>query len=72
MILRVNQVLGADNEHLARLLHRVINAKSLFEIAGQRLFAVDVLAGIERIDRDICMPIVHGGHNHGIDIFAFQ
>ena len=40
--------------------------------AGERLFDVDVAAGVEGVDRDVLMPVVGRGNEDGIEVFGVE
>ena len=40
--------------------------------AGQRLFDVEILAGVERVDGDGGVPMIRNAHERGIDIFLLD
>ena len=40
----------------------------LVDGVGQRLFAIDVLARVERIQRTLPMPVVNRGDEHGVNV----
>ena len=62
----------ADRENLPGLLHGVMDLERLFQIARHRLFAIDVLAGVHRIDGDRSVPRIVGGNDDSVDVAAFQ
>ena len=49
-----------------------ITAVAFFERMHHRLFAVNVLARMQRIDRDALVPVVGRGDDYGVHIGARQ
>src|SRR5205814_704142 len=39
---------------------------------GERLFDVDVLAGLQRVDRYRLVPVIGRGDDHGVDVAAVE
>ena len=65
-------VLAAHLKHLAAALLGGDHALAFLHHLHHRLLAVHVLAGIERIGRNLRVPVIGGGDNDGVDIFARQ
>ena len=42
------------------------------DVVGERLFAIDILAGVQCGDGDEGMPVVRCGDDDGVDILALQ
>jgi hypothetical protein len=54
------------------LAHGSHQRQALLGQRGHRLFDVNVLARLAGVDGNLGVGIVPGGHNHGVDVFAFQ
>ena len=65
-------VLVTQLELHARLLHSLDHRQSFCLGAGHRLLAVDVLAGVGRVDRDLCVPVIRRGDHDGIDVRVLE
>jgi len=48
------------------------DVRPLFDGKGERLFNVDVFAGVESIDGATGVPMVWGGNENGVDIFGSE
>ena len=48
----------------------VEHADALVDDVHHRLLAVDVLARLQRVDRDLRVPVVRGRHDHRVDVLA--
>src|SRR5579872_1107141 len=57
---------------MAGALLRFNDAVTVIDVLHHRLFAVDILARIHRIDGDSLVPVVRRPNNDGVDIFARQ
>ena len=68
MPLAFRAVLRADLERAAGLLHLVVDGEALAQVARHRLLAVDVLAGVHRVDRDLGVPDVVRADEDGVDV----
>ena len=69
---RVGGGLNADGEDLLGPLDRLGDLAGLVDRVGHRLFAVDVLAGLHRVDRHLGVPVVGRGDQDGVDILAVE
>ena len=65
-------LLRADLKRLAGPLDRRDQLLAFVDRQRQRLFAIDVLAGIERGQRDGGVPMVGRADRHGFDVFSLQ
>ena len=65
-------LLGADGHDLVVLAGRCDHRLPLGYVVSDRLFDVDVLAGHHRLDRRQGVPVVGGGDDDRIDIFAIE
>ena len=69
---RSGATLRTDLQDFAGRLHLVVHLKTFAQIAGHRLFDIDVLAGIERGERGPAMPGVLRRDGDGVDVFSFE
>src|SRR5262249_49710644 len=65
-------LLAAGLEDYLRLLYRVHDGPALGDIVGERLLAIDVLAGAGGLDARDRVPVVRRGDDHGVDVLASQ
>ena len=65
-------LLSADGHDLVVLAGRCDHRLPLGYVVSDRLFDVDVLAGHHRLDRRQGVPVVGGGDDDRIDIFAIE
>jgi hypothetical protein len=65
-------LLQADLRHSIIGLDGLDDVVPLFDGEGQRLFDVDVLARVERVDRHPRMPVVGRGDQDGVDVFRSE
>src|SRR5438876_62966 len=72
VIFWVRATLRADDINLAGALDGVVNLKRFSQIPRHRLLAIDVLAGLQGVDRHLGMPVIDGGNQHGVDIFSVE
>ena len=49
-----------------------ITSLPCFDLLHHGLLAVDVLAGVQRVDGDARVPVVGRGDDHGVDVLARQ
>ncbi len=63
---------GADLEDPAGLLDDLLDQLPFVDRQRERLFAVDVLAGLHRLDRDLRVPVIGRGDHHRVDVFAIE
>lgn len=68
----IGAALGTELKNFACALDRVVDLEGFAEIACEGLFAIDMFARFQRVDRDLAVPIVDGGNDHSIDIFSFE
>ena len=71
-VLVLAPLLGADLEDPAGLLHHRAELLPLVDRQGQRLLAVNVLAGPERGDRDRGVPVVGRADRDDVDVVAIE
>src|SRR4051812_19409329 len=64
--------LGADLENFSGFLHGFVNLESLRQITSERLFTIDMLAGIHCVNGNASVPGIVSRNKNGIDIVAFQ
>src|SRR5262245_44232289 len=62
--------LRADLHDAVRGLCRLIKPLGLLDGASHGLFAINVLAGLHRLDGDRRVPVVRRGDDHGVDVLA--
>jgi hypothetical protein len=65
-------VLAPDLQDPRRLLHGVHEGGALVDRVGQRFLAVDVLAGIERVETRTHVPVIGRGDDDGVDVLAVE
>ena len=65
-------VLIADGEDFARLVASFNHLLGFLVVHSHRLFAENVLAGVERVDGDAAMLAVVGEHEHRVDALVFK
>ena len=63
---------GSDLKDLAVLGGGPAQNQTLGDGEGQRLFAEDMFAGLQRLHGDFCVPVVRRGDHHRVDIAAVQ
>ena len=63
--------MAAGLEDAAVLLDRGVDGPALGDRVGQRLFAVDVLAGIGGGDADQAVPVVGRADADGVDVLSW-
>ena len=68
----VAPLLRADLHHLAGLLDRGHELLAFVDRQRQRLFAIDVLAGLERRQRDLGVPMVGRADRDRFDVLAIE
>ncbi len=54
------------------LLRSAHHGSPFGDAVRQRLFAIDVLAGLAGEDRGYCVPVVGGGDHDGVDVLAVK
>jgi hypothetical protein len=65
-------LLRADLEHLVVRVHDVTQGHGFGEAQGHRLLKVDVLAGVDGVDRHLGMPVLGRCDEHGMDVLALE
>ena len=65
-------LLGADLHDAVVLLGGPDHRAAFADGGGQRLFDVDVLAGLTGVDRGQGLPVAVGGHHYRVDILVIQ
>jgi hypothetical protein len=65
-------LLRADLEDAAGLLLHLDDLLPFVDRQRQRLFAVDVFAGLHRFDGDLAVPVIGSDDRHHFDIFAVE
>ena len=65
-------LLGADLEDALRLLEDLDDLLPLVDGEGQRLFAIDILAGLHRVDGDFRVPVVGRDDRDHVDVLAVE
>ncbi len=68
----VRPLLAAGLEDDVMLAHRVAHGAALGDRQRQRLLAVDVLAGLARLDHRDRVPVVRRADLDGVDVFPAQ
>lgn len=64
--------LRADLEDALGLVEHLDDLLPLVDGEGQRLFAVDVFAGLHRLDRQLGVPVVGRDDRHDVDVLAVE
>src|SRR3954468_19000447 len=68
----IGAALRADLQNFAGLFYGIVNLESFSEIAGHRLFHIDMLAGIKSIHGAAGVPVIDRGDGYGVDIFSVE
>ena len=69
---RVGGRLDADGEDLLGLRLGLGDPPGLVDRVAHRLFAIDVLARLHRVDRHLGVPVVGGADHDGVDVLAVE
>ena len=63
---------GADLQDLLVTPHGIAQLQGLLDRVRHRLLDVNMLAGCHGVDRNLSVPVVGGGDEHGVDVIAFE
>ena len=65
-------LLGADLKHALGLFQHLDDLLAFVDRERQRLFAVNILAGLHRLDGDLGMPMVRCDDGDDVDVLAIE
>jgi len=63
---------GADLNDVFESLGRIHHRLCFDEAVGDRLFAVDILARIYRVNDDSFVPVIRDGRHNAVDFFVVE
>ena len=72
LLLELASLLRAHLEHAAGLLDCLADELAFVDGERERLLAVNILARLERLDRDLHMPVIGHANVYDLDIFAIK